>query len=105
MKRSYRSLVAVLLLTGLAACGGTGSVVDDKEFNQALTEAKAAHKKAEDVNNAWTTTEKAIEGAEEAKTAGDMEKAMKLAKKAKSLAELSYQQYEKEKNATAVFPD
>lgn len=104
------TLKSLVLLAGsslLLACAGTGSESSEDPkaaFDQALQDAKAAHKKAESVNHAWTNSEKLLEDAEKAASEGKLDDATKLARKAKGYADLAYQQYEREKNATVKLP-
>ena len=57
-----------------------------------LKEAKVTFKKADNLQGAWVTTEKLIKKAESALKKGDSKKALKLANKARTEANLSLTQ-------------
>ena len=89
-----RMLVAGLCL-GLTVGVQAGT---NGEVKKAIEEAKAAYKKADSVQGAWTNTPKLIKKAEGAAAKGDKAKALEFAGKAKREAELGYKQavYERE---------
>ena len=107
--KSFALLAASSLLL---ACAGTDEVSSAASggdpraaFDQALQDAKAAHKKAESVNHAWTNPETLIKNAEKAASEGKLEEAVKMAKKARTLADLAFQQSEREKNPVVKYPN
>jgi len=87
----------------LAACLFLGPILGvhagtNGDVKMAIQEAKAAYKKADSIQGAWTNTPKLIKKAEKAATTGDKAKALEFAMKAKKEAELAYKQaiYERE---------
>ncbi len=64
----------------------------DPAFVKLLEEAKAAQKKANSVGGEWRDVGKFIKEAEAAANNGDLDKANKLAQKAKSQCEIGHQQ-------------
>ena len=71
---------------------GPVSLLADAEFTQLLSEARAAQKKANSVGGEWRDVGKFLKQAEAAAASGDLEKAKKLALKAKNQCELGYEQ-------------
>lgn len=96
-----KKTIAVSLLAGvLAACGGMRA---DNEYNELVAKAENEIKLANQTGYAWTNTEKFLTESKEAKKAGDMDKAMKLAKKALEEAQLAQQQAKANANPKANF--
>ncbi|OOZ36369.1 SoxXA-binding protein [Solemya velesiana gill symbiont] len=62
------------------------------EVAQMISDADAARKKAASVKGEWRDTGKFIKNAQKALEASELERAMKLAKKAKAEGELGYAQ-------------
>lgn len=75
----------------------TKSVAEDPAFVKLLGEAKVAQKKANSVGGEWRDVGKFLTDAEKAADGGDLDKAMKLAQKAKSQSEIGYEQAVKQK--------
>lgn len=74
------------------------------EADQAIADAKAAIAKAKAVGWIWRDTEKTLKKAEEANKKGDEAKAIKLANKAKSEAQLAVKQYYTERGMDRSLP-
>lgn len=70
----------------------TKSGADDPEFKKLLGEAKEAQKKANSVGGEWRDVGKFLKEAEQAAESGDLDKAKKLANKAKTQCEIGYEQ-------------
>lgn len=87
--RTHARLISVAFLSlGLmAGCATTEEGLSGSPAEQAIADAKAANKKAKAVGNEWRDTGKFIKKAEKALEAGDEEKALKLANKARKQAE------------------
>lgn len=86
--RTYARLISIAFLSfGLmAGCATTEEASSGSSAEQAISDAKAANAKAKAVGNEWRDTGKIIKSAEKALAAGDEEKAIKLANKAKKQA-------------------
>jgi hypothetical protein len=96
-----KTLTAIAATTWLVAgCAGT-SPEQQQAYEQAMSEAEAAHKKALSVEYAWRDTAKLMKSAKEAAEKGEIDKATKLATKARKESELAYNQYLQEKTAGA----
>lgn len=84
----------------LAACASTGPMDSGKaapeaaapDYDTLVKQADEAIKKASSVGAEWRDSRAFLKQAEEAKAAGDMDKAIKLAKKAKTEGELAAKQ-------------
>lgn len=94
----YKTAIAGLAAALISAAAFAGS-----DVQQLIDEAKAANKKADAVGFMWRDAGKMIKEAEEALAAGDKDKAMKMATKAKTQGELGYQQYLDQKSAGPHF--
>lgn len=89
---------AHLLITGLClAMAVSLQAGANDEVQRAIEASKAAYKKADSVQGAWTNTPRLIKKAEAAAAKGDKAKALKLANAAKKEAELGYAQAVHEK--------
>ncbi|MEN8132701.1 MAG: SoxXA-binding protein [Pseudomonadota bacterium] len=86
------ALFATIALLGCTTIQATGT----NDVSQAITAAKAAQKKADALEGAWTTTDTLIKKAEQAAAKGDNKKALQLAKKAEHEAKLAQAQAEHE---------
>ncbi len=85
-----KPLFIIMLVLGLAVgCASTPdeSTADQAAAEQAIADAKAANAEAKSMGAEWRDTGKIIGEAEEALAAGDYEKAITLANKAKRQAE------------------
>lgn len=85
-----KPLFIMMLVLGLAAgCASTPDegVADQAAAEQAIADAKAENAKAKAMGAEWRDTAKIIEEAEAALAAGDFEKAIDLANKARRQAE------------------
>lgn len=90
--------LATVLATGCATNGGSmGSGSDD--YATIVSEAKAEIKKAKKAGGLWRDSGKFLKKAEAAEKAGDMKKAVKLAKKALFEGQMGQKQAAAEKNA------
>lgn len=85
-----KKAIAISLLAGvLTACAGMRA---DNEYKELVAKAENEIKLANQTGFAWSNTENFLKESKEAKEAGDMDKAMKLAKKALDEAQLAQQQ-------------
>ncbi len=86
------ALFSTIALLGCTTIQATGA----NDVTQAITEAKAAQKKADALEGGWVSTDKLIKKAEQAAAKGDNKKALQLAEKAKKEAKLAQAQAEHE---------
>ena len=94
-----KPLFIVMLALGLVAgCATDGGSSDSADYTaeQAIANAKSANAKAKKMGAEWRDTGKIIKSAEAAMTAGDEEKAKKLAGKAQRQAEFAMKQAKSE---------
>ena len=98
-------LMGALLLIGCAGMDGGDSAKKsiDPAVQTAIDDAVAANKKAASVGYEWRDAGKMIKDAQAAAETGDNEKALSLAKKAKTQGELGYAQGMTEKSAGPRF--
>lgn len=90
--------LATVLATGCATNGGSmGGGSDD--YATVVSEAKAEIGKAKKMGGEWRDSGKFLKQAEKAAKDGDMDKAMKLAKKARFQGQAGQKQAAAEKNA------
>lgn len=94
-------LISALSLTAVG-CSWVGGG-QDKEYNDLVMRAENEIKLAAKTGFLWSNTEKFLTESKEAKAAGDMDKAMKLAKKALDEATLAQQQAKANANVHADF--
>lgn len=100
-----KQLITMVLALGVAVgCATTpqepakpAAATKNDEVSQAIDAAKAAVATAKSLDWIWRDTEKFLKQAEAAAAKGENDKALKLAKKAKSQAELAVNQYYLEK--------
>ncbi len=100
---NYAKPLFGLILTGLLATGCSGTAtktVSADDYNQAVSDAKAAIKKAKAANFEWRDSGKLLKKAAKAAKAGSYEKALKLANKAKRQGELAVAQSIAQKNVS-----
>lgn len=101
------SIVSVFLfLSGCASTGGSGGAmmkeagaVTKDSVAALIKEAEATNKKAAAAGGLWRDAGKIIKQAKAAATKGDLEKAMKLAQKAKGQGEMGETQAMEQANA------
>lgn len=98
MKMNFLRLIAIGLISLVLAVGcattGDGQAASAKaEAEQAIADAKAALKRAQDLGYDWRDTGKLIKEAEAAYDAGDYAKATELARKAQEQAAIAEDQY------------
>lgn len=84
------ALFSVLLLTGAGKA-------DRAAFERLHGEAEQARKKADSIGGEWRDTAKFLKQAKAAADAGELDKAMKLARRAKEEGELGYIQASSQK--------
>lgn len=97
-------IVTVLAGTfALAGCAGQQQAGGQKDFDDLVAKAEQEIKLAAKSGFLWTNTEKFLDEAKKAKAAGDMDKAMKLAKKALAEAQDAQKQAKSQANAKADF--
>ena len=91
-------LVTAWLLVG---CAGMGAPTEaqKQEYQQTIAAAKAAYQKVVEVEYAWRDTADIMKAAQKAADEGEIDKAIKLATKAKRESELAYNQYLEQSNA------
>lgn len=102
MKRILALSVLLVALAGCATGGGSTAATAadyDAVYKQAENEIKLAAK----TGFLWNNTEGFLKQAEDAKKAGDLDKAVKLAKKALKEAQLAQQQAKDQASAKADF--
>ena len=85
-----RLIVKYLMGLLLIICLSVGYA--ENQFEKLLSEAVAAQKKANEIGGEWRDIQKFIDESKKAMAGGDEEKAMHLARKAKTHSELGYQQ-------------
>ena len=90
---SIRHFSAGILAAALVASLTTGCWANEKaDFEQTLTAAREARKKAAAVGGEWRDIGKFLEQAEQAAAKGDFATANELAEKARKQGELGYEQ-------------
>ncbi|MDH5256898.1 MAG: SoxXA-binding protein [Gammaproteobacteria bacterium] len=95
-----KKLAVIATALMLFGCATTEPKMEQTaDYPTLVKQAEASIKKAKSVGSEWRDSEKFLKNAEKAAKAGDMDKAMKLAKKAKAEGELGYKQGESQKNA------
>ncbi|MBI3545816.1 MAG: hypothetical protein HY081_04390 [Gammaproteobacteria bacterium] len=87
-------LLLIALTLSLSSCAWWSSMWSskDKEYDDVVVQAQNEIKLADKTGFLWRDTEKFLKDAEEAKAAGDMDKAIKLAQKALKQAQMAQQQ-------------
>ncbi|MDH5602269.1 MAG: hypothetical protein OEY78_13310 [Gammaproteobacteria bacterium] len=93
-----RILLSVIFVSAFTFNAYASSGEMSNEYNMALSEAKSAYDKAKKYNFAWSETKEMIKKSEDSAKAGDMEKAISIAKAAKRQSENAYQQYISQKD-------
>ena len=101
--RDIAVLLGALFIVGCAGTNAEKKSSIDPAVQTAIDEAIAANKKADELGFQWRDAGKFIEEAKAAAEAGDNEKALALANKAKTQGELGYEQAMSEKNAGPRF--
>lgn len=82
-----------LLITGLTGCvGPAASPSLESQYQELAMQSENEIKLADATGFLWSNTEKFLEESRQAHTAGDLEKAVKLAKKARDEAVLAQKQ-------------
>lgn len=96
--KKLASFAAILLVTG---CATTSEPKMDAamDYESLLKEATASVKKAGSMGGEWRDSGKLLDKAQAAAKAGDVEKAIKLLKKAKDEGDLGYAQASSQQNA------
>lgn len=89
---------AVIFAIGLAVAAFLPLSADAASADQALSAAEAAIADAKENHWIWRDTEKFYKEAQAAAEAGDTDKAISLADKARTQAELAVQQYNREED-------
>ena len=82
-------LLTAVVALGLTACATSGP---PSEYDQLVQQAENEIKIAKQMETLWKDTEKFLKASKTAQKAGDMDKAMKLAKKALRQAQMAQQQ-------------
>lgn len=88
----YRQLaiVALVFVVALPVTANANSAA--AQYKQAHADAVAAHEKAGEAGNQWTTTENVLDSAEDAAKSEDYDHAIELAERARALAQLAFEQ-------------
>ncbi|MCP4995539.1 MAG: SoxXA-binding protein [Gammaproteobacteria bacterium] len=93
---NFRKQISILIIGLFLAVGAAGNVAaaapDAAQAKQAITDAKAAQKKAASAKGEWRDVGKFIKKAQAAEKKGDFTTAVKLANKARQQSEIGYQQ-------------
>jgi len=92
-------LAAILMLFGCASTSETKMGGGATDFPGMVSEAKASIKKAKSAGGEWRDSSKFLKKAEKAAKAGDLKKAMELAKKATDEGKMGYDQAVAQKKA------
>ncbi len=87
-----RALIRLAVILSLAGLTTAAFAASSSDFETAYASAAAAAKQAVRMKTAWTTTGKALKAAKKAAGAGRYDDAVKLAGRAKALAEASIAQ-------------
>lgn len=96
--RSRRLTVSRLALAGVALFSVVALTGADRAaFDRLHGEAEQARKKADSIGGEWRDTAKFLKQAKAAADAGELDKAMKLARRAKEEGELGYIQASSQK--------
>jgi hypothetical protein len=100
-----KALALSVLLAALAGCatGGGSTAATAADYDAVYKQAENEIKLAAKTGFLWNNTEGFLKQAEEAKKAGDFDKAVKLAKKALKEAQLAQQQAKHEANPKTLF--
>jgi len=95
------AVISLGLIAGCAAPGQSKAPSGEQKaaYEQAVKDAKAAIKQAGSMGHEWRDSGKTLKKAAKAADAGDYDKAIKLANKAKREGELGHKQAMAEKNA------
>ncbi len=88
-----------VLAAAVAFSGCAGMMNSQPTADGAIADAQVAVKKAASVDGEWRDSGKFVKEAEAAAAAGDQEKAIKLATKAKKQGEMGYKQAVSQKEA------
>ena len=95
-----KKLAVIATALFLFGCAAPGTKMDTTaDYPTLVKQAKASIKKAKSVGSVWRDSEKFLKKAAKAEKAGNMDDAIKLAKKAKMEGDLAYKQGMDEKNA------
>ncbi|HEY1362481.1 MAG TPA: hypothetical protein VGF60_09570 [Xanthobacteraceae bacterium] len=96
-----RRAVLILLTAGCltAALGSPGRAGSEADFKAAIAAAEAAHSEAGRLKNQWTTTAQQLAAAKQAAAAGELDKAVRLARLAEMLAQASIAQAREQEEA------
>lgn len=94
-------IFAALSMFVMVGCASTGSnkMEETADYPTLVKQAEASIKKAKSVGSEWRDSGKFLKKAEKAAKEGKMDKAIKLAKKAKAEGDMAYEQGKAEKNA------
>lgn len=86
---------------GFAACllSAAAHAATRSDYEAALAAAQAAEQRAQSLQNRWSTTESDLAAARKAASGKDYDQATALAKRARSLAELSIAQAQQQDTA------
>lgn len=92
--KKFAVIAAALTLTACASTGPTATAPEAAaaDYDTLVKQAEAAIAKANSAGNEWRDSRMFLQQAAEAKAAGDMDKAVKLAKKAKSEGDMAAEQ-------------
>ncbi len=99
MRKIIPFAIAAAFALGACASGGGSSEANKGDASSAITAAEHEKKRAKGKGYEWRDTGKIIKKAKKAMKAGDYDKAVKLANKAKRQSTNALAQYEQQKNA------
>ncbi len=100
MRKITLAILSMLAIT-LAGCAAGAKY---KEYDQVVAQAEKEIKLAKKANFLWRDTKKILKKSKKARENGDIDKALKLAKKALKQAQLAQQQAKDQANPIVAFP-
>lgn len=92
MRKITRSILVCAVIAFAGSMPGLAGAVDKLDVQQAIAEAKDAHKQADSVGGAWRDTTKMIKKAEKLMNEGQFDKALEIAREAEAQGMLGYMQ-------------
>ncbi len=98
-----RILLSTALIAALAGCAGTTGQGPQDDYSRLVAQTENEIKLAAKTGFLWRDTEELLKQSEDAKAAGDMNKAMKLAKEALRQAQLAQEQARENANPEADY--
>ena len=99
-----RKIILVVLSMLAIALAGCATTAKYKEYDQVVAQANKEIKLAKKANYLWRHTKTYLKKSQKAKENGDIDKALKLAKKALKQAQLAQKQAKDQANPRMVYP-